>query len=107
MTAGSLAFWPEPVTLQGRFDAWLRSDDGLRVYTHVRDRAFALLDRGIRHYGMKALVEAARFDYRLKVGPDADGFKINNSYTSLLARQLMADYPALEGFFETRGLTAA
>lgn len=103
-----LTLWsvPEPVTLQGRFEAWLRSDDGLAVYLNVRDRAFALLRRGVRHYGIAALVEAARYDHMLRVG-DSEPWKINNSYRSRLARQLMDDYPELEGFFELRRLEAA
>lgn len=102
----TITLWarPEPVTLEGRFREWLATEDGLAVYRNVRDRAFALLDRGVRHYGIAALVEAARYDRTLHVG-DAEPWRINNSYRSYLARQLMADYPALDGFFETRRLS--
>jgi len=104
MTA-DLTLWtrPRPVTLEGRFRAWLRTDNGLAVYLEVRDRALNLRRAGIEHYGIAAIFESARFD-RVRLGLDAEGFRLNNSYRSRLARQLMDDYPELDDFFETRGL---
>ena len=93
-------------TLQDRFEDWLRTDNGLTVYLDVRDRAFALLRSGVHHYGIAALFEAARYERTLSLGRDFEGFRLNNSYRSRLARRLMDDYPDLEGFFETRGLKA-
>ena len=31
-----------------------------------------------------------------------NGLKVNNNYSSLAARDLMAEHPELEGFFELR-----
>lgn len=96
---------PQP-SLQDRFEAWLATDDGQAVYEHIRDRALRLYARGWRHFGIAALWEAARYDRALVVGPDAEGWKVNNSYRSRMARRLMADHPELDGFFETRRVSA-
>lgn len=100
------SLWAPPhPSLQDRFDQWLATEDGQAVYTNVRDRALALRRRGWRHYGIAALVEAARYDAALVVGPD-EPWRINNSYRSRLARRLMSDHPELAGFFETRRVSA-
>ena len=93
-----------PASLQDRYDAWLLSANGRAITDAVTDAAFRLVDRGFRRYGIAALFEAARYEHALRVGPDVDGFKCNNSYRSRLARDLMARYPILEGMFETREL---
>jgi hypothetical protein len=93
-------------SLQVRFEQWLTTDDGQAVYEHIRARAMRLYERGWRHFGIAALWEAARYDRALEVGPDAEGWKVNNSWRSRLARRLMEDEPRLRGFFGTRELTA-
>ena len=100
------SLWAEPLRpgLQRRFEEWLATDDGQAVYEHVRGRALRLRRRGWRRFGMKALWEAARYDRALEVGPDAEGWKVNNNYHSRLARRLMDEEPELQGFFELREL---
>lgn len=90
--------------LQEKYEDWRASEDGQTVYSAVRDAAFRLVQRGFRHYGIAALFEAARYTYSLRVGPDAEGFKVNNNWRSRMARELMANEPGLEGFFELRTL---
>lgn len=101
----SLSLWTRPdPTLQQRFEQWLRTPNGQAVYAEVRDRALALRDAGVRHYGIAAIFEAARFDRRIRLGKDESGFRLNHNHRSRLARRLMADYPELADFFETREL---
>jgi hypothetical protein len=90
--------------IDAAYRAWLKTEDGGVIARAIRDRALALVRRGWRHYGIRALWEAARFDRALEVGPGEDGYKLNDHYTSRLARDLMGKYPELEGFFETREL---
>lgn len=90
--------------LQREFEEWLASKDGRAVYVEAVSRARRLLARGYRHYSMDALYHSIRFDWSVKVGPDADGFKLNDHHTSRLARRIMADFEDLAGFFETRQL---
>lgn len=93
------------LTIQQRFEAWLATPDGQAVYEDVVRRAYRLRDRGYRHFGVHALWEAARYDRSLQVGPEG-GFKLNDHFTSRMARRIMADHPELEGFFEIRELRA-
>lgn len=91
--------------IETAYREWLRTGDGATVARAIRDRALALARRGWKHYGIAALFEAARFDHDLDIGPDVDGWRLNNNHRSRLARDLMARYPEeLGGFFETREL---
>jgi hypothetical protein len=94
------------LTLQERYEEWRASPDGELVWGAVRDAALRLSARGFRHYGIAALFEAARYTYALRVGPDVEGFKLNNNWRSRMARDLMVAVPELDGFFELRTLTA-
>ena len=93
------------LTLQERFEEWLASEDGQRVYDEVILRSASLMRRGFTHYPIDGLWHAIRYDYDIRVGPDM-GFKLNNNHRSRMARRVMADVPELLGFFETRELTA-
>lgn len=93
------------LTLQEQFEEWLDTDDGVTVYEEVIRRARALRGRGFRHFGIKALWEAIRYDRAIQLGPNA-GFKINNNFHSRMARLVMDRCPDLADFFETRELKA-
>jgi len=86
------------------FDGWIRSADGVVALGELRRRALDLRRAGWRHFSVDALWHSMRFDAAVKVGPDADGRKLNDRYTSRLARLLMEREPELQGFFETRKL---
>jgi hypothetical protein len=61
-------------------------------------------DLGFPSFGIAAIWEAIRYDRTLEVGPDGDGYVMNNSYRSYMAREVMERESDLAGFFETRGL---
>jgi len=92
-----------PTTIQGRFDVFLAQQPD--VYAHFRSIALDLWRRGVTHYGAKAITEVIRYQ-RVVQGLDADGFRVNNSYVSRMARQAMAECPELQNFFEMRKLTS-
>lgn len=94
------------LTTAQRYAEWRGTPDGIDVYRFIRKRAIAMRNAGWRHYSMKALWEVARFELDLERGPES-GFKLNNDYTALLARELMAELPALAGMFELRARRAA
>jgi hypothetical protein len=98
--------WGRRPSLQERFDQWLATPDGQAAYENVLLRAQRLRARGWQHFGIAALWEAARYDRALEIGPDADGFKLNNDFRSRLARLMMQEHPDLAEFFETRELRA-
>lgn len=102
-----LDLWADhQLTLQERYEAWRGSRDGILCYQSIVARAERLRERGWRHFGIAALWEAARYDRALEIGPDAQGFKINNDYRSRMAREIMAREVGLVDFFETRELKA-
>ena len=94
------------MTLQEKYNEWLQSEQGKTIAREVVGRARALRERGFDRYGVKAICESIRFDMSVRSGVDADGYKVNNNYSSRMARDLMAYFPELDGFFETRGLRA-
>lgn len=98
---------PEPADrVQAAYEAWMKTPDGRSVAKAIRDRALELRRRGWSSYGIQAIAEVVRFDHALRVGPDAAGYRVNNSHLSRLARDLMAHYSELDGFFEVRELHA-
>lgn len=90
--------------LDAAFREWLATEDGRAILADVRARALSLRRSGWRHFGIGALWEAVRYDRALQVGPDAEGWRCNNSWRSRVARLLMSEEPELVGFFETREL---
>lgn len=62
------------------------------------------VELGARRLSMKYLIEILRYHHRRAVERGAEVFWINNSFTSRLARDLMAKHPDLDGLFETREL---
>jgi hypothetical protein len=91
-------------TLEDRYQRWRATPAGAVVYGEVVDRALALRRAGWRSFGIQAIAEAIRFDQAIRVGPDGEGFKVNNSYLSRLARDVMFDHGELREFFELRVL---
>jgi len=58
---------------------------------------------GHKQYGIKAIVERVRWHFHVERRDSAE-WKINNNYTSRLARFLMHLEPELNGMFELRKL---
>lgn len=90
----------EPDTLQARFEVWLA--DNAHIYWAFREAALNLKRRGRTRIGMKHLAEELRWNSGLySIGTE---FKIDNNFTSRIARKLLEDCPELEGFLELRKL---
>lgn len=90
-------------TIQERYEQWRDANPWI-LPTLAR-----LLDdwsaHGGRRVGVKAATEWLRFFYARQI--ESSDFRCNNSYTSRLARDLIARYPHLAGVIETRELRAA
>lgn len=93
-------------SIDDRYYAWRQTTDGRSVFREVLTRAIRLRARGWKHYSVKALIEAIRYDADVRLGPPVDGspFRINDHYSSRLAREAMTADLSLRDFFETRGL---
>lgn len=71
------------------------------VYEAFIEIALDLRRKGTRHYSADSIAHVVRW-HRETSGKGADGFKINDHFTSRFARKAMAEFPELAGFFELR-----
>lgn len=71
------------------------------VYDRLRDLALDLRQNGVLHYGISGLYETLRYEASLKA-KDEEGFKLNNNFRALYARELAQKEPALTEFFKFR-----
>ena len=60
--------------------------------------------RGITRWSADAMFHVLRWETAASMGDN--GLKVNNNYSSLAARDLMAERPELQGFFELRARKA-
>lgn len=70
------------------------------VYRRLRELALAVRRAGVYRYGISGLYETLRYEMHMTAGQD--GFKLNNNYRALYARELARNEPELEDFFEFR-----
>lgn len=66
----------------------------------LAELALDLKNRGYKRWSMDALFHVLRFQTALTTGNI--GLKLNNNYTALAARDVMSEYPELDGFFQLR-----
>jgi hypothetical protein len=98
---GLLPFMRVPRTIDERFAAFDAANPA--VYRLFARLARGVRDRGWTSYSADALCHVVRWHYALR-GPREGGFKMNDHFTSRLARKLIADDPSFAGFFELRRL---
>lgn len=95
---------PPALTLEERFaDFRLANPHVERLLVQY---ARELMAMGHTRLSMKMLWERVRFEYATRTKGDSRA-ALNNDYTALFARRLMATYPDLDGVFETRQRRAA
>lgn len=71
------------------------------VYDRLKDLALSLHRAGVDHYGISGLYETLR--YQVVLGTkDEEGFKLNNNYRALYAREIAKREPELADFFKFR-----
>lgn len=99
----SLLPFQDEATLAERFERWLADLNGQAVYREFVTIAKQLRAAGQEHYGAKSIMETIRY-HRAVRGPATEPFRINNVYTSRIARLAMEQHPELSGMFETREL---
>ena len=87
-----------------RFEKFDRENPA--VYRELVDLARDLKARGFRQYSVDSLLHVIRFHRNLVDKPDTSGFEINNDFSSLYSRKIMATETDLAGFFETRNRRA-
>lgn len=70
------------------------------VFEALKAMALDLRRAGHTKWGLRNLLEKARYDLALKTTESAP--KINNDFGPMYARKLMAEVPELRGFFNLR-----
>lgn len=78
--------------------------DNPHIYERLLAEALKLRRHGHRRYGVGALFERLRYHSDLAPVTESDPYRLNHDYRSRYARLLMAENPALIGFFEIRSL---
>jgi hypothetical protein len=73
------------------------------VFTQLETLARAAFNIGRRRIGIKHLFEVLRWNHYFNTR--GEKWKLNNNYTSLYARDLLAKHPEWKGLFQTRKLT--
>jgi hypothetical protein len=92
---------PRRRTIEERFRAFHEARPD--VYQTFKRLALELRRAGRERYGAKSIMETIRF-YFATSGKDAEGWKVNNSFTSRYVRMLVEEHPEFDQFFETRAL---
>jgi hypothetical protein len=92
-SANEQAALPLRGTIAGAYAAWRGTAEGARLFDVMRWRALALVRAGEGRVSVKGLVEWCRAEYKQE---------INNSHTSLIARELLQWEPELHGKIECR-----
>lgn len=89
-----------PLTLDERAAAWIAANPE----AVARFAQIALdLHRNGQRMGAKAIAEVIRWQYATDVNAlPGDDYRVNNSYVAHLSRHVMATWPELAGYFETR-----
>ena len=94
----------ETDTIQVRFDRFVREHP--EVVTEMRRMCLDLVAQGHTRLSMKMIFEVARFRTMLGARPGEEPYRLNNVYTSRMARLLAESTPELAGVFETRALVS-
>ena len=89
-------------TIDERYAEWRRTPHGQSVYKTFRHYAYVALDRCTK-YSHKALVERVRWHHVIEER-SPDGFKINDHYTSRMARELVEENGRFADLFDLRTL---
>lgn len=82
-----------------RYREWLASDAGRKVFPLFERFALQMLDRR-RRFGFRLIAERVRWE--VKTTWEYEDFKLNDHYTPFIARDMIAKYPALGEYVETR-----
>ena len=91
-------------SIQESYERWKAKNPGV---IDLFDR-FAMEASGRRkRVGVKLLAERVRGEVNITINRTGEVFRINNNYTSRIARDLITRHPEMDGVIETRCLRSA
>ncbi len=90
-------------TQQDKLEAAWQSvkDEQPHLLPRMAELAREARRRGFERWSADALFHVLRWETGLSTGGEL-GLKVNNNHTALASRDLMAQYPDLDGFFQIR-----
>lgn len=97
----SLFLTPKEQAAEKRFQVFHAANP--EIYMEIVCRARALVANGYRHFGIRAIWEAMRFDAMVRVKHKPGTVKMNDHFTAPYSRLIMSREPDLKSIFETRG----
>ena len=86
-----------------RYRTWRQTLHGEEVFDAATKITRQIQAKGFKHYSMQAIIYIIRHRRHLRHGPDADDYKINNNFTSYLAREISRELDLPDDFFSVRG----
>lgn len=89
--------------IEEQYRTWRETDAADVVLGHFRRLATEAAERGWP-FSAKALAERVRWEILMTQGTEGRVCTINNSYVSLIARELVAETPSLRKFLTFRRL---
>ncbi len=89
----------QQLTLRDRAEKWV--GDNPEVFALFEKFALQIAQRK-RKFGMKLIAERVRYEVMMSWDKDSEGFKVNNSYVSHIARILAEKHPHLAEWIEFR-----
>lgn len=101
MTAQPFLFSDDPI--QERFERFDRENP--HVWLHFERFTLLAIEAGRSHYSADAVCHRIRWHLNIET-QSADGFKINDHFTSRYARKFEQAHPEHAGFFRNRELRA-
>lgn len=85
--------------MERRYREWReKNPDVFDLYVRFAKEAFAYR----RKFGVKLLMERVRWEARMSIVKDQAGFRVNNSMSAYISRDLLELIPELKGLIETR-----
>lgn len=93
----------EEQSITDRYLHWINSPEGSSALKMFENHALDAFDAGVKKIGAKAIWERMRWSFQVekRLG---DEFKLNNNFTSRIARTAATRHPALAEMFEFRKL---
>ena len=85
-----------------RYRRWRDTNHGAEVFEELEEAALKMYRMGFKQYSMQMIVYIVRYHRHLKTGKDEAGWKINNNFTSYLAREIAGRGFVPNDFFEQR-----
>ena len=92
------------MSLEQRYEAWRETPESVEIFREIHRKARRAAGMGVR-FGIKFFAEMVRWE-RAERGERTEKYRVNNSYVSLIARELARVDPSLTPFFETRKLAS-